>query len=123
MGPATLAHASASNANYMPQPSPQVTPQPRSRILLQASAPASIAAAAHTGDYVSGECYRYALTNFVRTSIQTIITFPLTGHPIPHMDSKSDSDSLGHHTPEGRGLGSQLEEQEQQIAGSRLPTD
>jgi hypothetical protein len=56
-----------------------------------ASAPASTAAAAHTGDYVSGEQYRYALTNFVRISIISLHFHPLTGHPIPHMDLDSDS--------------------------------
>jgi hypothetical protein len=34
-----------------------------------ASPPAGAAGVAHAGDYVSGEQYRYALTNFVRTNI------------------------------------------------------
>ena len=66
----------------------------------QASAPASapVSTAAATGDYVSGEQYRYALTNFVRTSIKNpiTITFPLTRPPIPHMDLDLDSLRLSH---------------------------
>ena len=41
---------------------------------IQASNPTSPpASTAHTGNYVPREQYRYALTNFVRTSIQSII--------------------------------------------------
>ena len=39
----------------------------------------------HASDHVSGEQYRYALTNFVRTSVKDVV--PLTAHLIPHMDS------------------------------------
>ena len=61
------------------------------------STSASSAAASHTGDYVSGEQYRYALTNFVRTHLSKIsLHFPLTGLPIPHMGSDSDSRRPSH---------------------------
>ena len=58
--------------------------------------PASTATAAHIGDYFSEEQYRYALTNFVRTSIQYHYIFPLTSLPIPHVDWGSGSLRLSH---------------------------
>jgi hypothetical protein len=68
-----------------------------------ASTPSSTAAASNTGDYVSGEQYRYALTNFVRKCNQKYhLTLPLTLLPIPHMDSDVRI-RLGHRTSEGRG--------------------
>jgi hypothetical protein len=79
---ATSTHAS-SDANYAASIAASYSST-------QASNPASTpAAAAHTGGCVSEELYHCVLTNFVRTSIQKIVTFRLTGLPIPHMDSDS----------------------------------
>jgi hypothetical protein len=76
-GPGTSPHASNPTASYAPTTSTPAaafaasytqgyTPTQTST---PASAPAPAHTAAHTSDYVSGEQYRYALTNFVRTSI------------------------------------------------------
>ena len=83
----------------------------------QASPPAG-AAAPHPDDYVSGEQYRYALTNFVRTSVQNHIIYISTDFP-------SDTpygivfvfvfaQAIAHKKVEEQR--SQLEEQERQIA-------
>lgn len=84
-GPAT--HSSTSDANYASTPAasyPSTAPTPAATLAAsyasaQASTPASTpSSAAAAGDYVSGEQYRYALTNFVRTFYpKYIITFPL----------------------------------------------
>jgi len=111
-GPAT--HSSTSDANYPSTPAASypsnpatsyhsTAPTPAATLAASyasaqastpASTPASTAAATH-GDYVSGEQYRYALTNFVRTFYpKYIITFPLISLLISHMDSNSDPNSL-----------------------------
>jgi hypothetical protein len=75
---------SASDTSYVPTPAASYAANYASPEASTASTPASTPAASYTGDYISGEQYRYALTNFVRTSIQNIsFTFPLTFLPIP----------------------------------------
>jgi hypothetical protein len=81
-GPATSPHASSPTASYAPTTSTpaaafaasysqgHTSTQASTTSSAPASTAAAAAAAAHTGDYVSGEQYRYALTNFVRTPIQ-----------------------------------------------------
>ena len=87
-GPATSPHASNPTTSYAPTTSTPAAAFAASYTQDYASTQASTttsapssssssAAATHTGDYVSGEQYRYALTNFVRTNIQSQnITFP-----------------------------------------------
>jgi hypothetical protein len=71
----------------------------------RASVPTSTSTAAaathtHTNDFVSGEQYRYALTNFVRTNIypKGSLHFHSLALRFPHVDSDSHRIRLGHRT-------------------------
>src|SRR6266849_736753 len=81
--------ASTPATSYAPSPSTPAASYAASYASPHASTPAGAGAVLHTDDYVSGEQYRYALTNFVRTSIKEI--YPLTFLPIPHVDAYSYS--------------------------------